>query len=204
MFVDPTGNRAKGGLRGDEPVWRLATVWSRSIDASYSSNEKLEFKGLPVPQPGEILELGRSVPVGKSTFQSIFLAGRGNCVWSDNTLATTTPPFVQTNVFASDVKVQSLFQFRRVAVVVCLTNLPLGGAVGFRSLDDKGRQFRISVRSDEALRSIELDVAEDARSIDLEIIPQQPIFVEFDFAKPPPVPPLPEELIQRLMKRPGH
>lgn len=201
LFKDPTGNITRCGLREDEPVWRLSTSWVRKPTASFGTNEMMAFENVPIPQPGQIIELARSATLSGAQFQSIFLCGPGEYIWTNNAMTRAAAPLPQLYLTPSGDTLSGMVRLQRSGLVACLHAFPQLGTLYVRCRDDQDRWSRDGYQGGDNLKPVELQLEPDARTVHLEIIPQLPFLAEFDFATPQFPEPLPAGFAEDMKRR---
>jgi hypothetical protein len=186
-FCDATGNWGKA-LCTHEPAWKtMATLWP-TADACLPSNQMVHVGPLLLPAAAEQRAVVAPPAPGKLPARILAIAGPGQYTWSNDLCVASAPlrqldpvPAIQVN------RSNQVLRVSRTRHHLVFKNASGGRGKNLfvRGRDDQGRSVIGTFAGGDAdLQFYDLELPADAASIDLRLIPREPVTVEF-FVKPP-------------------
>jgi len=194
-FRDATGNVSER-LCPYEPVWKVEAKFFRTAQATFAAEKVWRIPGIRMPENGHAVMFNQTHQVANRSVHLIGLLAAGSFKFSNNVILAMSPwqsgmspaSSSSTRSVNSGPPITTLeFVSRDPAVLLSITSLRSPDQLLVRYRDQSGRggqgEFRSGV-ADQYLFS--LPNLRNVTSLDLELILQEPIPVEFSVAPPRP------------------
>ena len=194
-FLDETGNRSTV-LCPYEPVWKVEAKFYRTGKATFPEDQIWRISGVQVPESGRSLALKDARKFGNMKVQLLALAGPGQFQFSNGVeVARAGWKDVMAELSSGraygGTRILTDFTRKESTLLIGFTRPPNSDEILVRQRDQNGRwrdvvPYQSGGVATNYIVSFKLPQQNNSTNIDLEIILQQPVLVEFTVQPPKP------------------
>ena len=194
-FLDETGNRSTV-LCPYEPVWKVEAKFYRMAKATFPEDQIWRISGVQVPENGHSIALKEVRNFGNMTVQLLALAGPGQFQFSNGVEVSSAPWKAGMSERSSGrvyggSRIFTDFTREEPTLLLGFAGPPNWDEILVRQRDQSGRlrdalPFQSGGNATKYIVAFKLPQQSNSANIDLEIILQQPILVQFTVQPPKP------------------